>query len=285
MGRQGPSMTGAPLSAAELSHLLKIYLAGINDTVIITDGELRDGTPGPMIKYINAAVTTVTSHRAEDLIGHPLATLYSHEIFSQVWEQLETIAENRRPMQHETQALDRHGHGVWLQINTLPIFDTNGRLLHFIRIGRDITARKRIEQERETTQRLLATVFGVIDQALGVVDHAGNFSLVNTAMTRRLGWSVLGLIGKPFPNVIDESSRKWLNRNLAAREELEQTCRLETGLLHRDGTIIPGEIVSTIIMMEQEERQYRVITFQPKAAAAAAAAASQTSLQGPIQAA
>jgi PAS domain S-box-containing protein len=161
--------------------------------------------------------------------------------------------------------LDRAGRISWLQVNTVPIADGTGRLSHFIRIGRDITVRKRIEQERETTQRLLASVFGVIDQALGVVDDAGNFSMVNTAVTRQLGWSVFDLIGKPFTEVIDESNRKWLIRQLSVREELEQTCRLPTELLHRNGTVIPGEIVSTIIM-QPDGRQYRVITFLQRAA-------------------
>jgi PAS domain S-box-containing protein len=262
-------MIVSALGEAKFRQLIEIYLAKTNDTIVITDGQLREGTPGPVIQYVNAALLRGSGYDAEDLIGRPLATLYPRESFPTILEQLQDTAENGQPMQHDTQSLDRNGRVMWLQVNTVPLLEANGRPLHFIRIGRDVTVRKRIEQERETTQRLLASVFGVIDQALGVVDDADNFMMVNTAVTRQLGWSVFDLIGKPFTDVIDESSRKWLKRQLAVREELDQTCRLPTELLHRNGTVIAGEIVSTIIM-QPDGRQYRVITFLHRAAATAA---------------
>jgi len=262
-------MTGAALGEAKFHRLIEVYLAKTNDTVVITDGDLREGTPGPLIQYVNAALLRGSGHSSEDLVGRPLATLYPRETFPRILEQLQDTAENGQPLQHDTQSLDGNGRAVWLQVNTVPILDPNGKLLHFIRIGRDVTVRKRIEQERETTQRLLASVFGVIDQALGVVDDAGNFMMVNTAVTRQLGWSVFDLIGKPFTEVIDESSRKWLTRQLAVREEIEQTCRLPTELLHRNGTVITGEIVSATIL-QPDGRQYRVITFLQRAASATA---------------
>ena len=261
-------MIGSTLSDAEAGRLFEVYLASTNDAVVITDGELRDGTPGPVIQYVNAAMLGNNRGRPEDLIGHPLAEIYPAELSEQVIEQLRETAESRRPMQHDTKALDPSGRALWYQVNTVPIFDKDGKLLHFVRVGRDVTVRKRIEQERETTQRLLASIFGVIDQALGVVDDAGKFMMLNTALTRQLGWSVFDLVGKPFTDVIDESSRKWLTRQLQAREELEQTCRIPTELLHRNGTVMPGEIVSTLIT-QADGREYRVITFLPKTLAPA----------------
>ncbi len=265
-------MAGKALDESELHRLIGAYLDRTNDTVVITNGELRADTPGPVIRWINEAMLRSGGYSAEDLIGQPLAALYPRDSFPRILEQLQETAHGKVPMQHETQALDRNGRAIWLQVNTVPLYDTAGRLSHLIRIGRDITVRKRIEQERETTQRLLASVFGVIDQALGVVDASGNFAMVNTAVTRQLGWSVFDLAGKPFTTVIEEASRKWLTRQLAAREEVEQTCRLPTELLHRNGTIIPGEIVSAVIM-QPDGRQYRAITFLQKAAAIAAPAA------------
>jgi PAS domain S-box-containing protein len=266
-----------PPSSVQVGNLIEIYLARTNDTVVITDCELRPGTPGPIIQYVNMTASRVSGHPVQDLIGSPLSTLYTPEIFPRILDQLRETAESRQPWQHDTQTLGRDGRDVWLQINTVPIADTNGRLTNFVRIGRDISVRKKLEQERETTQRLLASVFGVIDQALGVVDDKGHFAMVNTAVTRQFGWSVFDLIGKPFTTMIEEASRKWLTRQLAAREEVEQTCRVPTQLLHRDGTIAQGEIVSTIIM-QPDGRVYRVITFKEKPAGAVPAAV-------PIQAA
>jgi|GEM_PF-5166845 PAS domain S-box-containing protein len=279
-------MTGSVLSAPELRHLIEGYLARSNDGVIITDGELRVGTPGPMIRYVNAAALRLSGQSADDLIGKPLATLHSRETFPQILGQLRDCAENRQPCQHDSQVLGREGRPLWLEISTVPIIDAGDRMLHFVRISRDISARKRIEQERERMQRLLAAVFGVIEQALGVIDDSGNFLMINTALTRQLGWGVFDLIGKPFTAVIDEPSRVWLVRQFAVHDASESTSRLPTKLLHRDGTVIPGEIVSTIAL-QANGRQDRIVTFLPKPEAppVAAAAAPAVSIQAAIRAA
>ncbi|MGB8843707.1 MAG: PAS domain S-box protein, partial [Aliidongia sp.] len=243
------------------------YLIRTTDTVVITNGEVGEDGAGPIIQYVNPTVPLLTGHRAEDLIGHPLSMLYDREIFPQILDHLRDVADSRQSMQHDVQARKRAGPVLWLQTTTLPIIESDGQVRHFIRIGRDVTARIRAEHERETTQRLLASVFGVIDQPLGVVDDAGNFSMVNNALTQQLGWSVFDLIGKPFTEIIEKTRRKWLVRQLAAREEHEQTCRLPTELLHRNGTVSAGEVVSTIII-ESDGRQFRVITFRPTSTAA-----------------
>jgi PAS domain S-box-containing protein len=275
-------MTGAALDGVEVRRLFEHYFTETIDTIVITDGELGDHGDGPIIQYVNPTVPLLSGRRAEDLIGRPLSVLYTRELFPPILDQLRDTAESGQPTQHDAQTLNRSGRPVWLQTVTLPVISAKGRVEHFIRVGHDITIRKRLEHERETTQRLLASVFGVIDQALAVIDEDGNFSMVNNAVTRQFGWSVFDLIGKPFTEMIESASRKWLVRQLAAREEQEQKCRLPTELLHRNGTVSPGEIVSTIIL-EPDGRQFRVITFLPKAALAAAVA--EASIRGTIDAA
>lgn len=255
-------MTVARLEPTALHRLLDSYLATTGDTVIVISGALRP--PGPIIEYVNAALLKLTGRPEAELIGSPLATLYNAETFPPILAQLAEIAEDHRPALSDAMTMDRTGNPVWLEVNTVPIVDSNGRLTHFMRFSRQITTRKRIEQQREVTQHLLASVFGVVDQALGVVDDLGRFSMVNTALTRQLGWSVFELIGKPFTAVIETASRTNLVSALDAAEELSQTRRLQTQLLKRDGKIAPGEIVATNIQ-QPDGTQYRVITFLPKA--------------------
>jgi PAS domain S-box-containing protein len=274
-------MTAAQLEPATLHRLLDRYMATTGDTVIITNSALRP--PGPIIEYVNAALLKLTGRPEAELIGGPLATLYNTETFPPVLAQLAEIAEDPRPVLTDAMTIDRTGNPVWLEVNTVPIVDGKGRLTHFVRFSRQITTRKRIEQQREVTQHLLASVFGVIDQALGVVDDLGRFSMVNTALTRQLGWSVFELIGKPFTAVIEPASRTSLIGALDAGEELSQTRRLQTQLLKRDGRIVPGEIVATNIQ-QPDGKQYRVITVLPKASVEPPKAATgKTESGAPLQ--
>ncbi|HVJ52899.1 MAG TPA: PAS domain S-box protein [Aliidongia sp.] len=244
---------------------MESFVSGTNETIIITDTDLEDDSAGPTIRYANTAADQIFSHIPFDLIGRRLATLYPRSSIPMIVEQMRIAQQRSSSVEFEAQAIDKDGKLVWMQVATVPVFNDARRLLGFVRIGRNVTARKRIEAERETTQRLLASIFGVIDQALGVVDDTNRFTMVNTALTRKLGWSVFDLVGKPFIKLIDENSRKSIERQLNARDEEDQTLRLATNLLHRDGSVLAGEIVSTIIL-QPDGRHYRVVTLIPNGA-------------------
>jgi PAS domain S-box-containing protein len=267
----------------EFQSILETFVAKTNLTIIITDGNVSDDTRGPIIQYANAAAEQAAGYSSDELIGQPLGLLYPAASVPQVVERMREASERRTAVEFETQSIKPNGKMLWMQVSTVAVFGAKGRVSNFVRVGRDVTARKRVEMERETSQRLLASVFGVIDQALGVIDDTGKFSMVNTAVTRQFGWSVFDLIGKPFVTVLDEGSRKSVERQLSAREEQDQTLRILTNLRHRDGTVMPGEIVSTIIL-QPDNRRYRVLTLIPKSAVAAAPqAASGSTIEASIR--
>jgi PAS domain S-box-containing protein len=258
---------------AELTQILESFVAMANETILVTTTDLEDETAGPQIRYANAAAEQLFGDGIGSLVGRRMSALYPPAAIPTIVQQMRIAQHRGIPVEFDAQALGKDGKPIWMQVTTVPVTAETGRLQGFVRICRNVTARKRVEAESETTQRLLASIFGVIDQALGVIDHTNRFTMVNSAVTRKLGWGVFDLIGKPFTKLIDEGSRKSIERQLNAREEQDKTLRLSTILLHRDGSTLPGEIVSTILL-QPDGRQFRVITLLPKAAESTAATAA-----------
>ena len=248
-------MADKALADHELQSILQTFVARAKETVLITDTAL-DAPGGPRILYANDAVEPTSGYRPDELIGKRLGILYPVEVLPQLVGQMRDAARSGKQVEIEAQATTKAGKPHWMQVSTIAILTPGGAPSHFVRLGQDVTARKRAETERETTQRLLASVFGVLDQALGVIDDHGRFAMVNTAVTRQFGWSVFDLIGKPYTEIIDPADRPTVERQLALGTEM--TSRMPVRLRHRKGDVLAGEIVVTTIP-QPDGRPYRVM--------------------------
>ena len=231
-----------------------------SETVIITGPDI-DEQMGPTIQFATKAVERTSGYPPHELIGKRLGMLFAPELFPQVIDTLRSAAESKEAIVVEQEARHRTGRTQWLELSTSPIFDKSGALIHFVRIGRDITARKAAEQSRETTQRLLASVFGVINEPLAVADSAGKVLMANTAVTRRLGWSIFDLMGKPVLNCIAEDDRPRLSEMMTDGSALDQTRQLKCFLLVKAKPQVAGEVELTSLRQGDGET-YHVLTLR-----------------------
>jgi len=254
-------MADKALADQEIQSILQTFVARAKETVLITDAEL-DAPGGPLIQYANDAVEATSGYRPRELVGQRLGVLYPVEVLPQLIAQMRETAHSGKQVEIEALATTKAGKPHWMQVSSIAILTPTGTPSHFVRMGQDITARKRAESERETTQRLLASVFGILDQALAVIDDHGRVAMVNTAVTKQFGWGVFDLIGKPFTEIINPAERPTVERQLAAGDEM--TCRMSVQLRHRKGDLLPGEIAVTTIP-QPDGRPYRVMMLTQRA--------------------
>ncbi|MBS1227629.1 MAG: diguanylate cyclase/phosphodiesterase with sensor(s) [Proteobacteria bacterium] len=93
------------------------------------------------IVSINAEFSRVTGHRTEDLVGHPLFELLDAEGAATFAEK----AGDAAPF--ELQLRCRDGTLIWTEINSTPARDARGAITGYHRICRNVTERKRIEEQ------------------------------------------------------------------------------------------------------------------------------------------
>ncbi|WP_374652988.1 PAS domain-containing protein [Dongia sp.] len=231
-----------------------------NETVIVTDPDI-DNPLGPVIQFATAAVERTSGYTPRELVGRRLGTLFAADKFVAVLEMLREVAASKQAVIVDQEARHRTGRGHWLELSTSPVFDDAGKLIHFVRVGRDISARKTAELGRESTQRLLASVFGVINEPLAVADSAGKVVMANTAVTRRLGWSIFDLMGKPVLNCLAEADRPSLDGMMTSASALDQTRQLKCFLEVKGKQPVAGEVELTSIR-QQDGNLYHVLTLR-----------------------
>jgi PAS domain S-box-containing protein len=228
-----------------ISSLTDTLIARGKETIVILGPNLDD-PEGPTIHLVNAASERLLGRPSSTVIGQPLGKICDLDTLSQVLDQLRKTAASREPVDTELKVTSADGRLHWIEISTTPVFDPDGSLRHFVRIGRDITMRKMAEQQRELTQRLLASLFGVIDDPLLVTDDRGQVVMVNAALGRHLGWGILDAIGMESSDLLDLERQGDLLAELLLAEE-HKRCEIDATLKHRDGRHYEGGVSITVV--------------------------------------
>ncbi len=87
---------------------------------------------------------------------------------------------------------------TYLEVSCSPIFNDAGELQGTIHIAKDISARKENEQVLAYAEARYRKILEEIQDSYMESDIAGNFTLVNNAACRHLGYTMEELIGKHF---------------------------------------------------------------------------------------
>ncbi len=253
------SAAAAPAMVRDL--LADLMLSNTTETIIVTDGDL-DAPQGPRIQFANDVIGEKWGHAQGSLVGQRISCLWKRSAHEEAIGQLHAAAEAKTTLINELETVTPAGKSLWLEVSTTPMFDAAGKLKHFVRVGRDITERKRADLYRESTQRLLASVFGVINQALAVADDAGNVLMANTALTRRFGWSVFDLTGKPFSKLVGAEDGPRILNMMRSGEALDQTRTFGAKLCVKNKTEQEGEVELTSVL-QPDGKYCHVLVLRP----------------------
>lgn len=133
----------------ERNEEMETILNGIQEFIMVI-------TPEKEIEDVNAAFLRQMHYSRDDVIGRKC-----YEVFQRVTRKssnchlvcpLENVIRNERPCQALLTRLDQKGEPRYSELTIFPIWEKGGEISKFIEISRDITERKR--EEEELTHRL-----------------------------------------------------------------------------------------------------------------------------------
>jgi len=134
---------------------------------------------------------------------------------------------------------------VEISVTLIPYKDRNA----LCTIARDITERKRMEQE----MKLLVSIVKNIPDAICSIDLNGNIVSWNEGAEKMLGYKADEIIGRPFTITIpNELAQKELDHCINALKTGAFFMGYETLRLAKDGRIVPVEI--TAVALKDEEQ-------------------------------
>ena len=191
---------------------LSIVAAQTDNAVTIMD---KDGN----FEWINVGYTRMYGYTLQLLKNERGENLLEASTENRIRDIFEKCKAEKKTMVYETLNKTRAGKDLWIQISLTPILDVDGNINKIITIGTDINRIKKVEGEiraqhkkiLDQTVQLEATnkeleklslVASETDNAISIMDAAGNFQWINDGYSRLYGYSYNQLVSEYSGNII-----------------------------------------------------------------------------------
>ncbi|MBF5045297.1 PAS domain S-box protein [Aggregicoccus sp. 17bor-14] len=197
-------------------------LENVRDSVIVTDLEGR-------ITHWNVGAEALFGYTADEVLGHTPALLYPEQDLSSLPEDLSRILHGE-DYRGEWKGRHRDGRELWVDVRTTLLRGPGGAPAGFVGVGKDITERRRAEQERDRFFVLSQELLCIADLATGVVRR------VNPAWERLLGYAPAALVGQRLRELEHPEDQAAAAEELARLGQGQSTARFECRFRHADGS-------------------------------------------------
>jgi PAS domain S-box-containing protein len=154
---------------------LKLYESVVTNTqesVVITEAKPTD-IPGRKILYVNEAFTKLTGYTQDEVLGRSLGFLNGPKTSKETLGKLRNAIGNFEPVEVEFINYKKSGNEFWINTSMVPVSDSKGNYIHWVAIGRDVTARRNYEDEIQTSlaekETLLAEIHHRVKNNLAVI--------------------------------------------------------------------------------------------------------------------
>jgi len=227
-----------------------------------TDIISRTGADSRVI-FVSPSVRDITGHAAEDLVGRSLLAHIHPEDVPHVLESYRQIVDGERqegtPLSYRARHKD--GRWIWLECNPTPMRDAAGKVVEFIDVTRDVSARKLIEAE------LLAARDAAEAAAAVKADFMANMSHeIRTPLTAILGFT--SLIAARSDLAVDAQGQVHRITTagkalLAIVNDILDFSKLEAGLMPiQPKPASPLELLSDALAMFEPQAHARRLTLR-----------------------
>ncbi len=203
----------------ERLRLLESVVVNTNEAILITEAEPID-EPGPRIVYFNEAFTRMTGYSQQELLGKSPRIMQGPKTERAVLDTIRTALEKFEPVVVELINYHKNGWEYWIELSLMPLKDETGCYTHWVSVQRDITERKRAEEDRaqllrEQAARAEAEANNrTKDEFLAIVSHE-----LRSPLNAILGWARL-LRSRKFDAEKTNKALEIIERNAQAQTQL-----------------------------------------------------------------
>jgi PAS domain S-box-containing protein len=255
------SAESVAISTQEMSWLVYHAMDQSDDIVLMI--ETLDAAPErePVIVGVNGAFRRASGFADMQLLGHPVGSLFAA---AKDADTLCSAIRQKSPIRTELLCARADGGQFMLGLHMMPVPVRIPGRLRFAVLARDITAALEARQIQASIQRLLAKVFLCIDEAVVIVDGAGQVVMTNPHADRLLGYPPNGMIGKSLPSLISAQLRDAVTARREQQIAQGTDATYDTTLLRADGSEMAARLTSAVVEREDRKRVC-VITIRPGA--------------------
>jgi len=228
--------------AEERLRLQSAALEAAANAIIITDHE-------GIIEWANPAFTVLTGYSHTEIVGrNPRELIKSGEqnqaFYKDLWD---TILAGK--VWHGQMINRRKDDSLYNEEMTItPLRNERGEISRFIAIKQDITERKQVDEALRNSEEKYRAILENIQEGYLEVDLAGNFTFINDAECRNLGYAMEELIGMNYRQYTDETTAKKLYQTFNGVYRTGEPINiLDTEIIRKGGTKAVNELSISLI--------------------------------------
>ncbi|NTW49513.1 MAG: response regulator, partial [Chlorobiales bacterium] len=156
--------------AEERLRLFESVIVNGNDAVIITDAEYGS-MGGAHIIYVNDAFLQITGYKPEEIMGKTPMMLFGEKTHRRDLVRIKKAILNAQSVRVELIAYRKNRTEFWVDINVVPVADNSGKYTHWVSVLRDITSRKKTEEDLIKAKQLAEESMKAKEQFLANMSH------------------------------------------------------------------------------------------------------------------
>jgi len=234
-------------ASREHLHLLEASISRLNDMVVITEAEPFD-EPGPRIVFVNDAFVRRTGYSRDEVLGKTPRILQGPETQRAELDRIGAALRKWQPVHAELINYTKGGEPFWLDLDIVPVADSQGRFTHWVAVERDITQGRLARQALIDSEQRYAALFEAAPVPMWIVDDLTNaFLTVNGACTERYGYTREELLTMTIFGIRSEIEAQRLQAEIDSGVHKPVNRRVHCS---KDGTDLHVETVSRAIQYE-----------------------------------
>jgi len=192
--------------------------------------------PDTILTFVNDAYCRFYGRTREELLGQSYLFMIAPEYHEKVRKETLDLAEKGGAVVGEYINYRHDGEPRWIQWAVQCIADENGRIAELQAVGRDITDRKRMEQDlQEKTEELERYFTNTLD-LLCIADTNGYFRKLNKEWEKLLGYSIQELEGRKFLDFVHPDDLSATLNAVSNLSEQNEVLNFVNRYLAKDGS-------------------------------------------------
>jgi PAS domain S-box-containing protein len=198
--------------------------------------------------YCSPQCKKVLGYEPEEILGKTPFDFMPPGERTRVQGVFESCASSKVPID-ELENTNRHkdGHDIILETNGVPILDSTGNLVGYRGIDRDITGRKRAEEELRESEGKFRAITSSAQDAIVMIDNSGNINYWNPAAEKIFGYKRNEVLGEELhlvlaPKRFHEAYRQGFEKFRRTGKGPAVGRTLELAAVRKDGTEFPMEL-------------------------------------------